>query len=320
MNMKHRFVVFVMLLSILVSLSVGVSAAGMFDLADAPQAGNQYYLMAEIEGTAYFYRHTKTGESVTSTAPYSLYLTSNPEDKNIKALTLEEAEGGFQMTYPNGEKTLRIYSYDVDGDGVIDTGVNAASVPDRHSFAWDPETKVLYQMKGDVKYILVAKMLLSSNSGKDEWRMLTVPASEVSDANKVYPVRLAVKHSCTFSEEWASDENSHWHPCFCGEKKDVALHSVAEWTVIKEAAIGVEGSKTGTCTVCGYQVTETIEALAEATEPTTGGEETQPTEGDTPGGNAPQAPSGTIDPIGLAAVIALAVTGLVILIWGKKKG
>lgn len=328
MKATKRLLILVMLLSILLSLGVSASAVSLFDTMDAPEVGGQAYLIVNIDGTDHFYRHTKTGESVTSTAPYSLYLASDPTDKNIKELTLEPFGDGFQMYFPSGDRNLRIYSYDVDGDGVIDTGLNAASVEDRHTFFWDNDNKVIYQMKGDVKYILSAKKLLSSNSGVEEWRMQTVPESEVSDANGVYPVRFAKKHTCTFSEEWASDENSHWHPCLCGEKKAVALHDVTEWTTTKEPAVGVEGSKTGTCSVCGAAVTESIDALKEEAQPTAPSQESAPSEttgeatpdATLPGTSAPQdqAP-GSIDPVGLAAVIVLAVTGLVIMIWGKKQ-
>lgn len=319
MKATKRLLILVMLLSIVLSLGVSASAAGLFDTVDAPEVGGQFYLIVDIEGTEYYYRHTKSGESVTSTAPYSLYLTSDPADKNIKEFTLEASGDGFQMYFPSGDKNLRVYSYDVDGDGVVDTGLNAASVADRHGFFWDAENKVIYQMKSGVKYILCARKLLSSKSGAEEWRMQTVPESEVSDANKVFPVRFAKKHVCSFGEDWASDENSHWHPCFCGEKKAVALHDVTEWTTTKEPAVGVEGSRTGKCTVCGAEVTEVIDALKEETPATDPSQETQAPGASEPAGSDGDQTSISIDPIGLAAVIVLAVTGLAVMIWGKKK-
>lgn len=47
-------------------------------------------------------------------------------------------------------------------------------------------------------------------------------------------------HEHTFSSEWTSDENNHWHAATCGhdnEKKDEAAHTFGE---------------NGKCTVCGY--------------------------------------------------------------------
>lgn len=320
MKTRSRLLIYAMLVSVLLSLSVSASATGLYDMVDAPQVGSQYYLVADVDGTDYFFRHSKSGESVTHTAPYSVFVTSDPEDKNIKLMTLAEVEGGFTLDYPDGEK--RIYSYDVDKDGVVDTGVNAKSVPANHYFAWDAQNRYIYMMKSGVQYVLAVKKLLSSGSGQEEYRMLTVPASEVGAANGVYPVRFAKQHTCSFSDDWASDENSHWHACSCGEKKNLQLHQVTDWTVTKEPAVGVEGSRKGTCTICSAEVVETMKALTEQTQApeTTGSQQTTAPEtttaADTPvaGQN-----SGTIDPIGLAAVIVLAVTGLAIMIWGKKK-
>ncbi len=320
MKPMKRLISLAVLLCIVLSLGISASAASLFEVQEAPAAGEQYYLYVQIDGTEYFYRHTKTGESVTNTAPYSLYLTSDPEDKNIREVTLEASGEGFQMTYLSGEKTLRIYSYDVDRDGIVDTGVNSASVVDRHTFYWDAEKKVIYQTKNGVRYLLAAKMLLSSKSGVEEWHMLTLPENEVTDANKVYPIRFVKKHVCSFGEDWAFNEYSHWHPCICGEKKAVALHDVPEWTVTKEPAVGVEGSRTGKCSVCGAEVTEAIAAIPPETQATQPPQQTQAP--DTSGPEAPTAPGGTtgsIDPIGLAAVVVLAVTGLAVMIWGKRK-
>lgn len=320
MKLSSRLLIFLMLVSVLLSLSVSASATGLYDLVEAPEMGAQYYLVADVDGTDYFFRNTKSGESVTHTAPYSVCTTTSLTDASIRMLTLVEVEGGFTLDYPDGSK--RIYSYDVDNDGVVDTGVNAKSVAANHYFSWDAENKYIYMMKSGVQYVLSVKKLLSSGSGQEEYRMLTVPASEVGAANGVYPVRFAKPHECTFSDEWTADENSHWHACSCGEKKNLQLHQVTDWTVTKEPAVGVEGSRKGTCSVCAAEVVETIEALKEETQaPTaTGGQEdTIPGSTGSAGTTENPQPSGTIDPIGLAAVIALAVTGLAIMIWGKKK-
>lgn len=62
-----------------------------------------------------------------------------------------------------------------------------------------------------------------------------------------YEVVAALGHS--FSEDWNTDENSHWHDCQCGEKDALAAHSWGE---------GVEGEEgiVYTCTVCGHTRTE----------------------------------------------------------------
>ena len=253
---------------------------------------------------------------MTDTVPYSLLTTVDTSDKNIVEVTLVASGDGFTMDYPGGAK--RIYSYAVDGDGVIHTGTNSKNVADRHTFWYDAENKQIYQNHNGVRYVLCAMLIKNLNSGEEQIRMKTVPVSEVGEANGVYPVRFTQKHACTFGDDWASDEFSHWHPCFCGEKSGIALHAVDAWTTTKEPAVGVEGSKSGKCTVCGADVTETIPALTD--------DSTQPTQdSQTPGTSEPvtdneqNQSNGTIDPIGLAAVIVLAVTGLAVMIWGKKK-
>lgn len=65
-------------------------------------------------------------------------------------------------------------------------------------------------------------------------------------------------------ERWASDAQTHWHPATCAHtdlKKDEAEHTWNEGVVIKPADYGVVGTKKFTCTVCGYEKTEDIDAL-----------------------------------------------------------
>ena len=63
---------------------------------------------------------------------------------------------------------------------------------------------------------------------------------------------------------WKSDAQTHWHPATCAHtdlKKDEAEHTWNEGEVIKPADYGVVGTKKFTCTVCGYEKTEDINAL-----------------------------------------------------------
>lgn len=312
MKLKSRLLIIVMLVSVLLSVSVNASAAELYDIVDTPIVGERYYLVADVDGTDYFFRNTKSGESVTHTAPYSVCTTSDITDPNVVMVTLAEVSGGFTLDYPDGSK--RIYSYDVDKDGVVDTGVNAKSVPANHYFSWDAENQYIYMMKGSEQYVLSVKKLVSSGSGTEEYRMLTVPSAQVDPANGVYPVRLAKQHVCSFSEEWASNEYSHWHPCTCDAKEYLQLHQVEEWTVTAEPAVGIEGSRNGICTVCGAQATEVIPALTEDTPVSEPEQMAEPVINE----NTQDAPMG-INPIGLVAVILLAVTGIAVMIWGKKK-
>ena len=73
----------------------------------------------------------------------------------------------------------------------------------------------------------------------------------------------------TYGTEWTKDESGHWHESTCDAtapthdamKKDFAAHTFDEGKVTKPADYGVVGEKKFTCTVCGYEKTEPIDAL-----------------------------------------------------------
>ena len=72
-----------------------------------------------------------------------------------------------------------------------------------------------------------------------------------------------------YGEEWKKDATGHWHESTCDAKapthdvmkSDFAAHTFGEGEVTKPADYGVVGEKKFTCTVCGYEKTEPIEAL-----------------------------------------------------------
>ena len=72
-----------------------------------------------------------------------------------------------------------------------------------------------------------------------------------------------------YGTEWKKDETGHWHDSTCDAtapthdvmKGDFAAHTFDEGTVTKPADYGVVGEKKFTCTVCGYEKTEEINAL-----------------------------------------------------------
>ena len=73
----------------------------------------------------------------------------------------------------------------------------------------------------------------------------------------------------TYGTEWKKDESGHWHESTCDATApthdamvgDFAAHTFDEGTVTKPADYGVVGEKKFTCTVCGYEKTEEINAL-----------------------------------------------------------
>lgn len=73
----------------------------------------------------------------------------------------------------------------------------------------------------------------------------------------------------SYSAEWKKDASGHWHESTCGAtapthevmKKDFAEHTFGDGVETKPADYGVAGEKTFTCTKCGYEKTEPINAL-----------------------------------------------------------
>ena len=55
------------------------------------------------------------------------------------------------------------------------------------------------------------------------------------------------------TSKWLNDETNHWHECSCGEKADVATHTLV-WITDKEATATQAGSKHQECSVCGYKL------------------------------------------------------------------
>ena len=311
--MKHKILILALLLCMVLGLSVGVQAQTLYDEIEEPAIGGKYYLCATVEGVDYYYRVTNStfSESVTDTSPYSLYVTEDPDDKGIKEITLGEVGLGFYMGYPSGENIHKIYSFDVDNDDVIDTGLNSGLDVNRHCFFWDGTNQLIFRMINDEKYVLAVKTVTNIKSGAEELHMFSVPAAELEGEEPVYPVRFVEKHVCQFSQELTGNQYSHWYGCECGEKKDLQLHQVDSWTVTQEPAVGQEGSRTGSCSVCGETAVEGIPALkdpAAATEP-------QPED---PQAEAEQ-PAAAMSPVTITIAAVLVVLGLVILIFGKKR-
>lgn len=86
-------------------------------------------------------------------------------------------------------------------------------------------------------------------------------------------------HEHTFAAEWSKDFAEHWHECLnatCKEKADVAPHSFDEGVVTLEPQGETDGTKTFTCTVCGYAKTETVSGFYTVTFVTNGGGDIAP--------------------------------------------
>lgn len=73
------------------------------------------------------------------------------------------------------------------------------------------------------------------------------------DKNVTTPDDLTINATGhTFSAEWKTDGEKHWHECYCGAKTEESNHTF-EWITDKEAQVGTAGSKHEECTECGYK-------------------------------------------------------------------
>lgn len=75
-----------------------------------------------------------------------------------------------------------------------------------------------------------------------------------AESDLVVTVEGVRKHEAV-SDEWLSDDNTHWHKCACGDKIDEAKHDF-EWVVVKAPTATEKGSKQQKCKVCGHKLTE----------------------------------------------------------------
>ena len=67
-----------------------------------------------------------------------------------------------------------------------------------------------------------------------------------------------------WGEEYGSDANGHWHVCTaedCGATSAVESHNWGEWQVVNPATETEQGLRKRSCTLCGYEVTESIPVL-----------------------------------------------------------
>lgn len=75
-----------------------------------------------------------------------------------------------------------------------------------------------------------------------------------AESDLVVTVEGVRKHEAV-SDEWLSDDDTHWHQCACGDKIDEAEHDF-EWVVVKAPTATEKGSKQQKCKVCGHKLAE----------------------------------------------------------------
>lgn len=71
---------------------------------------------------------------------------------------------------------------------------------------------------------------------------------------------LMPKGEHSYSDEWSSNDETHWYGCECGSKLNEETHSYSGWIVVQEPTETADGSKMRTCSVCAYMQTEILPA------------------------------------------------------------
>ena len=203
----------------------------------------------------------------------------NTEIRDAVAAT-EEAEGY------TGDKWC------LDCNRMIEEGTVVAKLDHTHIMTKTEAKAAACEEDGNIEYYTCSKCGKKYN---DE-----IGTRELTDADIIIK---ATGHS--FSTEWKSDADRHWHECTCGEHSDEGAHTFGEWTITKEATETAAGSMERECTVCGYVQIEIINATGSPTD-----------EPDDP--NVPQ--TGDNNNIFLwLALIAICSCGIIIIASARKK-
>ena len=180
----------------------------------------------------------------------------NTEIRGAVAAT-EEAEGY------TGDKWC------LDCDQMIEEGTVIAKLDHTHAMVKTEAKAATCEEDGNIEYYTCSKCGKKYN---DE-----AGTRELRDEETIIE---AAGHS--YSTEWKSDADSHWHECTCGERSEEGSHTFGDWTVTKEATDTADGSRERKCTVCGYVQSEKISATGGATDDTESGGTDSSGDSDTP--------------------------------------
>ena len=158
--------------------------------------------------------------------------------------------------------------YSAETYKLIYSGSVSPNVHDSYSTANTAITEALkFHLLAPGKYIYVVTAAAEASldfqaKGSANGKGITCLNSETF--NKSYSKGFTVSaapHEHTYGD-WSKDGTNHWHECTCGDKADMAAHSFGEWTVTKEASTTEPGSKTHSCSVCGFEETLEIPVLS----------------------------------------------------------
>ena len=157
--------------------------------------------------------------------------------------------------YVNGTPNLAVK---VNGQDLNLSGLSTVKFQDVFG---DP---VEGQSLSNENYALIADVILEEGMNEIIYKRVQTLNMLIKDF--VFVVQNGTKppHEHAADATWHTDAENHWHECTAGDgyKLDNAAHTFGAETIAKDASCSEEGSKTSTCSVCGYVKTETIAKLA----------------------------------------------------------
>ena len=65
-----------------------------------------------------------------------------------------------------------------------------------------------------------------------------------------YIITAALGHTHSYSADWKTNTDKHWHECSCGAKSEEAAHTASDWSIDTAATATTDGTKYKECTVC----------------------------------------------------------------------
>ena len=105
--------------------------------------------------------------------------------------------------------------------------------------------------------------------------VITLEPSETSTGIKTYTCTVCSyeksetlpkkEHVHTYSDEWVSNNEYHWHAATCGhtnERKDYEKHTLSDWQEVVQADYGVNKVLKATCSVCHKNILKEVEGSA----------------------------------------------------------
>ena len=128
-----------------------------------------------------------------------------------------------------------------------------------YSYQWYKDDQILNSQTGET--------LTVSEAGTYKVEVTATSQASATSKKTASIVIPAFEHSYS----WKSDKTNHWKHCSIGNEDTAQeAHTFGDWTVTKQASIGVEGEKERTCTLCKYKETATIPAIYIPSYPVTG--------------------------------------------------